>query len=111
MSIDELHNLLDVMNGKAEARVSGIRPRTKKKKITGTERLTEKQEAYLKKLWSLEADSRGLTVMTRELSDFCNRTLDFRPIYINGLTLEQANKLITGSEYFLGFKTHRKKEG
>jgi hypothetical protein len=98
------------MNYGAEPRVSGVRPRTKKKKVVkGTEPLTEKQEAYIKRLWNLETDKRGLMPTTKELSDFCLRTLDFRPLYINSLTLEQANKLITGSEYLFGIKEHKKK--
>jgi hypothetical protein len=111
LSIDELYNLLDVLNGngKVQERISGVRPRTKKKKTDGTERLTEKQEAYLKKLWDLEADKRGLVVATKELADFSLRTLGFRFLYINHLSVEQANKLITGSEYLKGIK--QKKRG
>jgi hypothetical protein len=110
MSIDELYNLLDVLGDKAEPRAGGVRPRMKKK--GKPEPLTEKQEAYIKRLWNLQSDKRGMTPMTKALSDFCFRTLEFRTIYINSLTLEQANKLITGSEYLFEIKKHKtKKEG
>ena len=114
LSIDELYNLLDVLNGngKVQERISGVRPRKKTKNKNTSERLTEKQEAYLKKLWDLEPDKRGFTVVTKELADFSFRTLGFRFLYINHLSVEQANKLITGSEYLKSIKTHKtKKEG
>jgi hypothetical protein len=117
LSIDELYNLIDVMQGRASARISGIRPRKKSKAKSAADktdkRLTEKQENYLRKLWKLEPDKRGLVSASKELANFSLKTLGFKFLYIQNLTSIQANKLITGSEYLFGIKEHKKskKEG
>jgi hypothetical protein len=116
LSIDELYNLIDVMQGKTYAIISGVRPRKKSnpkksaadKADKTDKRLTEKQEAYLCKLWKLEPDKRGLTAVSKELAEFSLRTLGFRFLYIQNLTSVQANRLITGSEYLFGIKEHKK---
>lgn len=111
LSIDELYNLLDVMSGKAEPKASGVRPRAKKDKNKNdtNKPLTEKQEAYLLKLWNISPNKRGLTASTKELAEFSLRTLGFSFLYLGDLTSAQAGKLITGSEYLFGIKKRKSK--
>jgi len=137
LSIDELYNLLDTLNGRAEAMVGGIRPRKKraaaktksnsqqnekaktaKQQIAKVkddkpqndkdEQLTQRQEAHLMNIWNLEVGKRGLTLITGDFGGFTQRTLGVRPLYLQNLTKEQATKLITGSEYLLKLKEHKK---
>jgi hypothetical protein len=107
LSISELQNLLDVLDGRAEPIVSGARPRKKKSGKDENAPLSMRQETYLKRLWSLESDKRGLTSVTSELANFSLKTLGFKFLYIQNLTSKQANKLITGTEYLKGIKTHK----
>jgi hypothetical protein len=109
LSIDELYNLIDVLDGRTEPRISGVRPRKKAKAKTPDPNapLSEKQELYLRRLWNIEPDRRGMCPVTKELLDFAFRTLGFHLLYLHNLTSTQANKLITGTEYLRGIKKHK----
>jgi hypothetical protein len=113
LSIDELYNLLDVMDGKTQPKISGVRPRVKRAAKLQTDKdapLTEKQEAYLRKLWNIEPGKRGLVTATKELAEFSLRTLGFSFLYLQDLSSSQAGKLITGSEYLFGMKKRKNKK-
>jgi hypothetical protein len=116
LSIDELFNLLNVINGKAEPKISGIRPRKKTKKATDktkpyirNEPLTEKQEACIRTMFSLTPDERGMCFIEGELRKFVIKQTSEPVMYVHNLTVEQANKIITGKQYILGIKQHKKK--
>jgi hypothetical protein len=110
LSINELYNLLDLLNGKvSEPKVSGERARkTKSRAADNKAPITAKQEKYLTELWKLKADRRGKAFISKELAEFAKRTIGLQPLFVGDLTNAQANKLITGSEYLLGIKTHKK---
>lgn len=88
LSIDELYNLLDVLNKGVAPIISGIRPKQNQQMITC------KQEMYINKLWA----DRGL----KGLSDFCQRTINKRPLHLKILTKQEATKLIVGLEKMIG---------
>ncbi|MDR0408691.1 MAG: hypothetical protein LBH45_07245 [Campylobacteraceae bacterium] len=119
LSIDELYNLIDVMNGWAMPKIGGVRARAKSKKIVDkakpyipnpNEPLTEKQEACIRTMWNLTPDERGLIFIDGDFGKFVKKQTGEYIIYVHNLTITQANKIITGKQYVMGLKEHKKKE-
>ncbi|MDD3466006.1 MAG: DUF1018 domain-containing protein [Campylobacterales bacterium] len=90
LSIEELNNLLNILNGKeSEAKTSGSRPRDESK-------ISDKQIAKIKQLYGGEVDS--------GLLEFCAKTVKKRPLRLEVLTKSEATKVITGLEYLKQIK-------
>ena len=85
LSIEELNNLLNILNGKeSEAKTGGSRPRDESK-------ATDKQIAAIGKAWRERAHNPS----EMALRSFVERIIKRKPLHLEQMTKQEATKVIT----------------
>jgi len=85
LSIEELNNLLNILNGKeSEAKTGGSRPRDESK-------ATDKQIAAMRKVWRDKAHNPS----EMALRSFVERIIKRKPLHLESITKQEATKVIT----------------
>ncbi len=85
LSIEELNNLLNILNGKeSEAKTGGSRPRDESK-------ATDKQIAAIGKVWRDKAHNSS----EMALRSFVERIIKRKPLHLGQMSKAEATKVIT----------------